>query len=110
MAPYAAAIVGLDRKIAHAIQTQRGIILKPADLDVLTLVGALDMLEEARSALMKEIAHCRHQANSTADATIILTDHAAPTDRSPAPTALSSGPTQQPAAHSSATRARLIFG
>ncbi|MEJ8630570.1 hypothetical protein P0F65_13365 [Sphingomonas sp. I4] len=48
------AILRLDRKIARAIQTDRGINLKSEDLDLLTLVGAVNLLGKARSEILKE--------------------------------------------------------
>jgi len=50
------AILRLDRKMARAIQTDRGINLKSEDLDLLTLVGAVNLLGKARSEIQGKSA------------------------------------------------------
>ena len=107
--PGAEAILRLDRKIARALQTQKGINLKPAELDLLTLVGAVDLLGEARSAIMKENAQCRDQTTSTAGASSTSGASWGRTGSPPAPTYTSAGTTRIAGGCSDAARARLIF-
>ena len=104
-APLADALLRLDRKIARAIQTQKGINVKPAELDLLALVGAVDLLGEARSAIMKDNAQSRYQIApaSTQSASAVSVAGAI----SPPVRASTSAKTN---GCSDAARARLVFG
>ncbi|MES3044003.1 hypothetical protein O6U13_10830 [Sphingomonas faeni] len=108
--PLADAILRLDRKISRAIETTKGINLKPAELGLLTLVGGVGLLGKARSDIQKEIAKCLHQttpiAAATSTSTILEERTASPSAR----TSTSAGTTPQPDAFSDVARARLIFG
>ncbi|WP_309736956.1 hypothetical protein [Sphingomonas sp. SORGH_AS_0742] len=103
------AILQLDRKIARAIQTDRGINLKSEDLDLLTLVGAVKLIGEARSEILKEKAQCRHRKTSIAAANSTSIESVARTARLSARTSTSAGTIRSPAGCSGAARARLIF-
>ena len=103
------AILRLDRKIARAIQTERGINLKSEDLDLLTLVGAVNLLGKARSEILKEKAQCRHRKTSIAAANSTSITSGARTVRLPARTSTSAGTIKPPVGCSDAARARLIF-
>ncbi|MFV0922906.1 hypothetical protein ACR720_09515 [Sphingomonas parapaucimobilis] len=103
------AILQLDRKIARAIQTNRGINLKSEDLDLLTLVGAVKLIGEARSEILKEKAQCRHRKTSIAAANSTSIESVARTARLSARTSTSAGTIRSAAGCSGAARARLIF-
>lgn len=104
-APLADVLLRLDRKIARAIQTQKGINIKPAELDLLALVGAVDLLGEARSAIMKNNAQSRHQIApaSPQSASPIVVGKAVNTPVRGSAAARTNG-------CSDAARARLVFG
>lgn len=104
------AILRLDRKIARAIQTEKGINLKPDELDLLTLVGAVNLLGKARSEILKEKAQCRHRMISIVAASSNSTGSLARTANLSVPTSTSAGMTRSPGGCSDAARARLIFG
>lgn len=104
------AILRLDRKMARAIQTDRGINLKSEDLDLLTLVGAVNLLGKARSEILKEKAQCRHRKFSTAGVNSTSIISGARTARSSARTSTSAGTTRHPAECSDAARAQMMFG
>ena len=107
--PFADAILRVDRKLARAIQTQRGLNLKPAELDLLTLVGAVELVGKARSEIMKEIAQCRNQKPSTGEESFTSTTSAAKMASRPVRTSTSSGTTPTRNGLSDAARTRGMF-
>ena len=53
--PFPASIVDLDRKVSRAIQRGKGLTLSAEQLDVLTQIGILKSLAEAKAEILKEV-------------------------------------------------------
>lgn len=108
--PNSAAIIRLDRKISNAIMHQRGINLKPEELDVLTLVGAVALLGEARNQTQKEMAVWRSKAAFTPEADSISITSGPKVVSPPVRSSTSAGTTATLAGSSARVQARAIFG
>ncbi|EPR15484.1 hypothetical protein M527_24495 [Sphingobium indicum IP26] len=110
VARVSADIIKLDRKITNAVQAQRGINLSPADLDVLTLIGVLELLGAARNIVIKENAQWRSRAASTPEADITSTTSGGKGASLQAPSYTSAGTKKRQVGSDERAQARAMFG
>lgn len=102
-------IINLERKLTRAMQHERGITLKPADLNVLAAVGALDRLSEVKSEKIKEKVKWRQvRASINAASSGLITTEAKEECR-PATSSTSTGMIAQKDASAGRARASAMF-
>ncbi|WP_374550531.1 hypothetical protein [Sphingobium yanoikuyae] len=54
-------VIALDRRISNQIDKGRGIRFSQEELDLLVLIGAIDVVKAAATEAMKKRAEARHQ-------------------------------------------------
>jgi len=91
--PYANDIIKLERKVSRAAAAERGIQLSATELTILTVIGAVRLLSEARVQVLEENAKCRSREVSIKEAFSTSITHEAKAACHPAPGSTSSGMT-----------------
>jgi hypothetical protein len=107
--PFPAAIVDLDRKVSRAIERGKGVTLSAEQLDVLTQIGILKNLAEAKAEILKEQAECRLKG-SISEASSGSTMPAEKVGSPSAPISTSGGTHLKQASSDARARARATFG
>jgi 2-polyprenyl-6-methoxyphenol hydroxylase-like FAD-dependent oxidoreductase len=107
----AEAIIDLDRKVSRALEKGRGIGLSAEQLDVLTEIGLVERLAEAKASVLREQARCRQKkVVSTSEAASGSTSLEVPEANLSVPNGISGGTIPPGDGSAGRARARMIFG